>query len=188
MRWYREFIPDAPDISSGFFAFLEVPPGPPFPEHLRGQRMCGVVVVLYRPGRRRTTSSRRCAPPRRPLCTASRGCRSRPAERVRRLYPPGHQWYWRADFVNELTDEAIAAHVEHGAKHADDAVDDAPLPDRRRGGRRGKDATAWAYRDAKWAQVIVGVDPDPANARALTRLDRGLLGGAAPATRRAAPT
>jgi hypothetical protein len=26
------------------------------------------------------------------------------------------------------------------------------------------DATPWAYRDAKWAQVIVGVDPDPANA------------------------
>ena len=30
------------------------------------------------------------------------------------LYPTGHQWYWRADFVNELTDEAIALHVEHG--------------------------------------------------------------------------
>jgi hypothetical protein len=24
--------------------------------------------------------------------------------------------------------------------------------------------TAWAYRSSKWAQVIVGVDPDPANA------------------------
>ena len=32
------------------------------------------------------------------------------------LYPPGHQWYWRADFFSELTDEAIAAHLEHGAK------------------------------------------------------------------------
>jgi FAD/FMN-containing dehydrogenase len=26
------------------------------------------------------------------------------------------------------------------------------------------DATAWSYRHARWAQVIVGVDPDPANA------------------------
>ena len=26
---------------------------------------------------------------------------------------------------------------------------------------------AWAYRDAVWAQVIAGVDPDPANADAI---------------------
>ena len=32
------------------------------------------------------------------------------------LYPPGLQWYWKADFVNELSDEAIALHVEHGSK------------------------------------------------------------------------
>jgi FAD/FMN-containing dehydrogenase len=29
--------------------------------------------------------------------------------------------------------------------------------------RVGKSDTAWSYRDANWAQVIVGVDPDPAN-------------------------
>jgi FAD/FMN-containing dehydrogenase len=27
----------------------------------------------------------------------------------------------------------------------------------------GKSDTAWSYRDAVWAQVIVGVDPDPGN-------------------------
>ena len=30
-------------------------------------------------------------------------------------------------------------------------------------GKVANDATPWSYRDAKWAQVIVGVDPDPAN-------------------------
>ncbi len=29
--------------------------------------------------------------------------------------------------------------------------------------RVGRNDTPWTYRDAKWAQVIVGVDPDPAN-------------------------
>jgi hypothetical protein len=29
--------------------------------------------------------------------------------------------------------------------------------------RVGPGETAWGYRDATWAQVIVGVDPDPAN-------------------------
>ena len=31
----------------------------------------------------------------------------------------------------------------------------------------GSADTAWAYRDAVWAQVIAGVDPDPANAEAI---------------------
>lgn len=43
MRWYRAFIKNAPDNLSGFFAFLTVPPGPPFPEHLHLKKMCGIV-------------------------------------------------------------------------------------------------------------------------------------------------
>jgi FAD/FMN-containing dehydrogenase len=31
----------------------------------------------------------------------------------------------------------------------------------------GNEETPWAFRDANWVQVIVGVDPDPANAKAL---------------------
>ena len=43
MRWYREFIVTAPEEINGFFAFLIVPPGPPFPEHLHLKNMCGIV-------------------------------------------------------------------------------------------------------------------------------------------------
>jgi FAD/FMN-containing dehydrogenase len=43
MRWYREFIVNAPEDINGFFAFLIVPPGPPFPEHLHLKNMCGIV-------------------------------------------------------------------------------------------------------------------------------------------------
>ena len=31
----------------------------------------------------------------------------------------------------------------------------------------GADDTPWAYRDTRWSQVIIGVDPDPAGAAAL---------------------
>ena len=34
MKWYGEFIVQAPEEINGFFAFLTVPPGPPFPEPL----------------------------------------------------------------------------------------------------------------------------------------------------------
>ena len=41
------------------------------------------------------------------------------------LYAPGMQWYWKADFVKELSDEAIALHVKHASQlptlHSDDA-------------------------------------------------------------------
>ena len=43
MRWYRSFIAKAPDDVYGFFAFITVPPGPPFPEHLHNKKMCGIV-------------------------------------------------------------------------------------------------------------------------------------------------
>ena len=83
------------------------------------------------------------------------------------LYPPGDQWYWRADFVKEISDDAVERNVEFGEK----------LPTwkstmhlTRSTAQRttyGASDTPWAYRDALWAQVMVGVDPDPASAGAL---------------------
>src|SRR5690606_9802222 len=35
--------------------------------------------------------------------------------------------------------------------------------------RVGNDETAWAYRNAKYAGVIIGVDPDPKNAPKITK-------------------
>ena len=43
LRWYRDFITQAPDELNGFFAFLTVPAVAPFPEELWNQKMCGVV-------------------------------------------------------------------------------------------------------------------------------------------------
>src|SRR5262249_38738018 len=43
LLWYREFMPSAPPELAGFFAFLTVPPAPPFPETLHLKKMCGVV-------------------------------------------------------------------------------------------------------------------------------------------------
>src|SRR5437899_2435835 len=49
MKWYRELIPAAPDDLNGFFAFLTVPPAPPFPEHLHMKKMCGIVWAYVGP-------------------------------------------------------------------------------------------------------------------------------------------
>ena len=51
------------------------------------------------------------------------------AELFDALYPPGMQWYWKADFMRTLSDDAIAQYVKYAATTADIAVDDAYLSD-----------------------------------------------------------
>lgn len=164
MRWYREFIVKAPRDLSGFFVFLVVPPAPPFPEHLHGKRMCGVVWCYAGPPDRATSVFARIRRFESPALDLI-GPMPHPAlqSMFDPLYPPGLQWYWRADFVKELSDEAIALHAQyaseiptmHSTMHLYPINGAAQRPD--------KQDTAWSYRDATWAQVIVGVDPDPAN-------------------------
>jgi FAD/FMN-containing dehydrogenase len=77
------------------------------------------------------------------------------------LYPKGHQWYWRADFVNELPDAAIAGHERFAAKLPTMQSTMHLYPIDGAAHRTGPADTPFAYRDAKWAQVIVGVSPDP---------------------------
>ena len=88
------------------------------------------------------------------------------------LYPTGHQWYWKADFVNTLSDEAIALHVKHGSQMPTMQSSMHLYPIDGVASRVAKDATPWSYRDAKWTEVIIGVDPDPAKKDQVTKWAR----------------
>jgi FAD/FMN-containing dehydrogenase len=164
MQWYREFIVQAPENISGFFTFLVVPPGPPFPEHLHLKTMCGIVWCYTGPLEEAEgifKPIRTFRPPALDLV----GPLPHPVVQSMfdALYPPGLQWYWKADFVKELSDEAIALHVEYGSKIPTMHSTTHFYPINGRARQVAKSDTAWSYRDAVWAQVIVGVDPDPAN-------------------------
>jgi hypothetical protein len=164
MRWYREFLPKAPDNLNGFLAFLVVPPAPPFPVHLHHQKMCGV-VWCYTGALDKAESVfnpvRGFGPP------AFEHLAPMPHPALQSmfdpLYPPGLQWYWRADFVNDLSDKAIALHVKYGSEIPTIHSTMHLYPIDGAAHRIGTADTAWSYRDAMWAQVIVGVDPDPVN-------------------------
>jgi len=168
MAFYREFILSAPDELNGFFAFLTVPPGPPFPEHLHLKKMCGVVWNWTGPHEQLDEV---LAPVSAFATPALDGVGPVPHVALQSafdaLYPPGLQQYWRADFFNELSDEAIAKHVEWGSKLPTPLSTTHFYPVDGAAGRVATDATPWSYRDAKWAQVIVAADPDPANAELL---------------------
>ena len=165
LRWYRDFLPQAPDDLNGFFAYLGVPAGPPFPENLQGKKMCGIVWCYTGPLEQAEAIF---APIRSQFGTPALdwvGPLPHPALQgmFDGIYPPGDQWYWKADFFNELTDEAIAGHVKFGTNLPTGQSTMHLYPIEGAAGRVSRDATAWNYRDAKWAEVIVGVSPDPAD-------------------------
>ncbi|HZU04180.1 MAG TPA: BBE domain-containing protein [Ktedonobacteraceae bacterium] len=169
MRWYRQFITEAPNALYGFFAFLIVPPGPPFPEHLRNKNMCGMLWCYTGP----LEQAEETFKPIRALFPPALdfvGPIPHPMlqSMFDALYPPGMQWYWKADFVNELSDEAIRLHLKHGSQIPTMHSTMHLYPVNGAAHRVGKNDTAWSYRDATWAQVIVGVDPDPANKDRIT--------------------
>ena len=164
MHWYRGFITKAPNVLNGFFAFLTVPPGPPFPDHLHNKKMCGIVWCYAGPlknAERVFNPIRKFKKPALDLV----GPIPHPAlqSMFDALYPPGLQWYLKADFVRELKDEAIALHVKHGALLPTMHSTMHLYPINGKASTVKNTATPWSYRDAVWAAVMAGVDPDPAN-------------------------
>jgi hypothetical protein len=164
MRWYRSFIVKASQDIYGFFAFHTVPPWAPFPEHLHNKKMCGIVWCY-------TGAMKKAEKVFRPI----RGFKAPALDLVGpiphpalqslfdRLYPPGMQWYWKADFVDTISDEAIEQHISHVEKMPSLQSTMHLYPINGAVNRVKKHATPWWHRDAMWSEVIVGVDPDPAN-------------------------
>ena len=165
LAWYAEFMPEQPDELNGFFAFLAVPPGDPFPAELHLQKVCAVVWCYA--GSDEAEAARLLAPAR-SLGPILDGVGPVPLPGIQAafdgVYPPGDQWYWRADYIRDMPDAAIEANVEFGSQMPTWKSSMHMYPVDGAAGRVPADATAWASRDVKWAQVIIGVDPDPANA------------------------
>lgn len=168
LKWYKDFISDATDDLYGFFAVLTIP-GPPFPASLHGKKMCGVVwnytgpikkaEEVFKPIRELKPDFEHVEPTPHPALNSM----------FDQFYPAGLQWYWRADFIKNIPDEAVKEHVKYGHELPSPHSTMHLYPVDGAAGRVGKNDTPWAYRDANWAQVIVGVDPDPANNNKITK-------------------
>jgi len=85
------------------------------------------------------------------------------------LLPSGMQWYWKADFFKELSDKAIGLHQKHAELLPSLQSTMHIYPINGAAHRPKKEDTAWSFRDASFAEVIVGVDPDPANSTRITK-------------------
>jgi len=169
MPAWAEFIVKAPEDVTGFFAFLTVPPVPMFPENLHLQKMCGIIWCSTLGGKEADAATK---PMRSVGKTAFEHVGVMPFPMLQSLfdglYPPGLQWYWRADFIKELSDKAIQEHLTQAKKLPTPHSTVHFYPIDGAAHKVANDGTAFSYRDANWAEVIVGVDPDPANAGKIT--------------------
>jgi len=169
LRWYREFILNAPEDLNGFFAFASVPPAPMFPEELHLQKVAAVVWCWTGPedGAADAFAEARSQPG-----LLLDGVQPMPLPTLNSafddLYPAGDQWYWRADFVESIPDEAVEKHAEFGAKMPTWKCTMHLYPIDGAAHRAGPTDTPWGYRNANWGSVFAGVDPDPANVEAIS--------------------
>jgi hypothetical protein len=168
MKWYHEFINKAPDELNGFLATMVIP-GPPFPEALHKKHFCGI-VWCYVGDMAKAKAAFEPILAKNPIFEHV-GEMPYPAIQTLfdGLFPPGLQWYWRADFFNELGPKVSAEHLKFGSSIPTPLSQMHLYPISGAASRVGSKDTPWAYRDAKYAGVIVGVDPDPKNADKITK-------------------
>ncbi|MGY1738267.1 FAD-binding oxidoreductase [Geodermatophilus sp. SYSU D00684] len=178
---FRDTIPAAPREYGGYPAMHLAPPLPFVPENRVGEAFA-VVVSCWTgdpaDGERFLTGFREVARP------AAEMVAPMPYPAVNALFdpllPPGTRCYWKSVYADEVPDEAIAVHVEHGARlpvvtstmHMY-TLDGAPreVPG---------DATAFGHRDATYVVNIAGMWADPADDERVTRWVRDYHAALAP--------
>jgi len=167
MEWYDGFLSNAPDELNGFIATMVIP-GPPFPEHLHKKQFCGI-VWCYTGDMEKAKEVFKPVLEKKPVFEHV-GEMPYPTMQslFDGLFPPHMQWYWRADFFDGLGPEISAQHLKFGSNIPTPLSQMHLYPITGAAGRIAADKTPWAYRDAKYAGVIVGVDPDPKNADKIT--------------------
>lgn len=167
MEWYDDFIHNAPEDLNGFVATMVIP-GPPFPEFLHMKKFCGI-VWCYTGDPAKFDELFKIVRQKEPLFEH---VGEMPYPSIQTLFdgllPPGLQWYWRADFFSKIGPEARAEHKKYGASIPSPLSQMHLYPISGAASRPGISDTPWAYRDAKYAGVFVGVDPDPANAEKIS--------------------
>ncbi len=164
LRWYNDFEPSSPEHLNGTLMAMTVPPGAPFPEALHNLTMCAIVWCWSGPLEQAEAVFAPIRAQFGPPALDWVGPMPFPMlqSMFDAVFPAGILTYWKADFVNDLREEAIALYRE--------AVDRKPVglsilgfhPIDGAASRVPNDASAWSYRDARWTEVISGITLDPA--------------------------
>jgi cytochrome c553 len=173
---FRDWTQDLPDEVGAILFLMTAPGAPKIPGQLqfRGQPSVAIAVCYAGPAE---NAEKVLAPVRAFGPPVADDIRRQAYPELQAMVdagnPPHHQCYWKAEYVNELSDEAIAALAEHGARMP--AGLSKVLVTRLGGaaGRIGEDATAFSHRHARYIININGMGPDPAQLDHLAGWARG---------------
>jgi FAD/FMN-containing dehydrogenase len=163
LQMFDEFITDAPEEFGGFPAFQIAPPLPFIPEDRHGDTLIAAVVHWAGP----LDQAERALQPFWDVApVVANGTAPLPYPALNgafdALYPKGIRAYWKGSFIKELPAEDVSAVVEHGSAVPEVSATMHLYPINGACHRVGATDTAFAYRDAKYAQVILSSWPDPA--------------------------
>ncbi len=181
LRFYRDYIKDAPEEMGAFPAFQIAPPLPFIPENRHGDMFAAIVACWSgdpAEGERQFKAFHDVAEVKAEMV----GPVPYPAINAAfdGLFPPGIRQYWKGNFVKELTDDAIAAHVRHGPNAPTVSSTMHLYPINGACHRVAADATAFGHRDASFSMVILAASSDPAQDAANTKWVRDYSDAVAP--------
>ena len=181
LRFYRDYIKDAPEEMGAFPAFQIAPPLPLIPENRHGDMFAAIVACWSgdpAEGERQFKAFHDIAEVKAEMI----GAVPYPAINAAfdGLFPPGIRQYWKGNFVKELTDDAIAAHVQHGPNAPSVSSTMHLYPINGACHRVAPDATAFGHRDANFSMVILAASEDPAQDAANTKWVRDYSDAVAP--------
>jgi len=163
MREYRDFIGTAPEELGLFVGLKTVPPVDPFPKEHWGKRACAL-IGSYNGS---TADAQQVLSPLLEKLPAPlfNWMSEMPFTAIQALFDPllpkGLQWYWKGDFVQALSDEAIDVHIAQAAQAPSALCLMHLYPIDGAVHRVDPDGTAWSVRSAAFSMVIAGIDPDP---------------------------
>jgi FAD/FMN-containing dehydrogenase len=181
LGFYRDYIKDAPEAMGAFPAFQIAPPLPFIPEDRHGDMFAAIVACWAGPLDRgeaqfkpfhdvAEVKAEMVGPIPFPAINGA----------FDGLFPKGLRQYWKGNYVRELTDAAIAVHVEHGPKAptASSTMHLYPIDGACHG--VASDATAFGHREDSFSMVIVAGWDDPSADKANIKWVRDYSAAIAP--------
>ena len=181
---FRSYMATAPPQLGAFFAWQIAPPLPFIPEDRHGDTMCAIIACWSGPLEEGEAALKPLMDAA-PIVAQHVGPAPYPAlnSAFDGLLPAGLQHYWKANFVEELSDELISAHVEHGPKVPAVQSTMHIYPINGAVHEVDPDSTAFGNRDANFSTVVAGMWPDPKHNEANIKWVRDYAAATAPFSR-----
>ena len=160
---YRDLMLAAPDEFGGAAALRLAPPAPFVPGHLVGEQVAAIVVAAFGD----PADAERLLAPLRALRPAVDAVGPMPYVALQSMLdegnPHGMQNFWKAGFLAELPDRAIADALDAAAGVPSKLTVVLLQPLGGAYARVDEHATALSHRDAGWAYHALSMWPDPAD-------------------------